>query len=227
MAARDQMEDLRRVTITAIRYTLAMAAPVCIFVSVFAESILRVWLGDKLNADEFRTSAGIVPIFLIPLLFALGGSPAQSVYTARARIGAPTMVSVAMALLNLVLCVVLFKYAGWGLYGIAAGTGITVAANAILFTPYYLCRLIDLPFRRLAVEGLVKALLLAALYALGCWVVRQWFVPQSLASLVGVMAGTGLLYAAGAWALVLEPRDRQSMQRLLPWRRTRRDDGPA
>lgn len=225
LAARDQLADVRRVTLVSIRYSFMLVAPMCAFISIFGEPILAIWLGDQLTPEERRTSAGLIPIFLVPLAFALGSAPAQSVFVARAKIGVPAIGGLIGALLNLVLSVVLCVSAGWGLYGIAAGTGITFFIRAVVFVPYYLRIIIDLPIRDLLSKGAGPPLVLVVLTSLIMLGVRMFAPPANFVALVGVLLLVAIVHAIGAWWLVLLPDDKQRVRTTIN-RLTGRVSGP-
>lgn len=209
MAALDQTADLKRVTLIAIRYATAIIAPMCVFLSVFAEPILTLWLGDRLTAEEHRTAAGLMPIFLIPLTLAMGTSPAQAVYIARGKIAIPSLSGLVSAISNLILSVVLVRYAGWGLYGIAAGTGITVAVRAILFVPFYLRIIIGIRIRELVLRAVGPPMVLTGIIGVAMLSLQMFLKLQALAPLVGVFIASMVVYSVGAWWAVVLPDDRR------------------
>ena len=210
-SAEDRVAEMRALVLKAIRYTTVLIAPICIFISVFARAILTLWLGDRLSGEEISTAAEIMPVFLIPLALVLGLNPAHSVFVARAKIAVPTLVTLAAALVNLVLSVVLAKYAGWGLMGLAVGTGLTMGLRVILFTPFYLKRTIDLPRQAFWVRGLLWPVLLATLYAGVCLTVEGWLGPASWWEVAATFVGCGVFYVAGTWIVVVLPEDRRSL----------------
>lgn len=221
LAAQDLGEEMRRLVLVAIRYSTALVAPVCIFVSLLAEPILVLWLGDRLTADEFATAAAIMPIFLISLLVAMGMFPTTTVFVARAKLAMPTFVALLGGLVNLVLSVILARDAGWGLLGIAAATGITTTLRVILFVPFYLRRVAGLPVLELFRRGLLPPWLLAGAYGMGCWWMREVTQPVTFTGLALLFLACLIPYTLLAYFLVALPEDRQRLRQAL--RRFRRN----
>src|SRR5262249_51768123 len=144
------------------------------------------------SGPDLETAARIIPIFLVPLIFAIGTSPSQAVFTALAKVGVPTMAALAGAVVNVVLSVALCKYAGWGLAGLAAGTGSTLAALAIFFIPLYLRRIAGIELRRFCLNSFLPPVALSAAFAVFCGVINAWLAPRSLAQLAVAFAICGV-----------------------------------
>ncbi len=210
LSSQDRGEDMRRLIVTAIRYATCLVAPVCVFVSVYATPILALWLGKSLPKPDQALAARTIPIFLLPLIVALGTSPSQAIFVAQARIAAPTIAALIGAILNVVLGTSLCRFAGWGLSGLATGTGLTLAAIAVGFIPYYLRKIAGLSFTDFYIGALARPIALAAVFAGVCLAVLNWRSPHNLIELGLSFAVCGMVYAIGAYLIVLRPHDRDS-----------------
>lgn len=211
LSAQDRGNEMRRLIAMAIRYATCLVAPICVFVSIFGAPILTIWVGRTLSASDIATSARLIPIFLIPLIVAIGTSPAQAVYIAHAKIGVPSFVMLVGAVLNILLGVFLCRVAGWGLAGLATGTGSTLAAAAVFFTPYYLKRLTGLTYTEFYLGALARPIALALAFFGLCIFVRHAFFPRTLIHLAIDFVLCGVAYAIGTYLVVLLPHDRESV----------------
>lgn len=221
LSAQDRVEDMRRLARLSIRYAAALATPVCIFVSFFGRPILSLWLGDRLTPEEISTAARVIPIFLLPLLTSISLSPCQAVFIARARIGAPTVATLVGAIVNVGLSVVLATWAGWGLLGIAAGTGITIGTRNLFFIPYYMKRVLGVGILELARE-LARPALLALVFTAACTAAELLARPESVIALAATFVACGALHVLAGWAVVLESDDRARILTQLRSLATRR-----
>lgn len=211
LLAQDRAHEMRRLIAMAIRYAVCLVAPLCVFISVFGAPILTIWVGRTLSRSDIATASNIIPIFLIPLIVAIGTSPAQAVYIAMEKITVPSFVMLAGSIINILLGVLLCRVAGWGLAGLATGTGSTLAAAAIFFTPYYLKRLTGLTYAEFYVGALARPIALAVAFAGVCLLVRHTLFPRNLVHLGLDFALCGVFYMIGTYVVVLLPHDRGSV----------------
>lgn len=215
LTAQDQRESVRRVVLTAIRYAAALSVGVCLFLAVFAEALLHVWLGDRLTPEQNRLASQLMLIFLVPLSIDLALRPVHSVFVAEAKIAWPSLSNLAAALLNLVLSVVLVRYAGWGLYGIAAGTGISMILRLTMFLPIYFLHVSGISLRRFIREAVWRPAILAVIFLGVCGGIRISYRPSGVVGLGIVGLVCVLLYAIGAWCIVAYPDDRRRIMGVI------------
>ncbi len=215
LAAQNRREDMQRLTVLAVRYSTAVVSPICIGASAFALPILRLWLGDRLGSEDLETAARIMPILLLPVILWLGVIPAYAVFVAEAKIGEPTLVRLAVGAVKVGLSYVLAWHAGWGLLGVAAGTGIGVAVYSALYMPDYLRRVLGLSVGRLWIGGLLRPLLLSVGFWFVCDAARRLILPKTIVELALACAACGVVYVAACWAVVVLPEDRERAVRTV------------
>jgi O-antigen/teichoic acid export membrane protein len=127
--------DVRTVREYYVRGTLAsvmLLVPAALVVWVLAPWLLRAWLG-RYPPLALR----ILPLVLIHTV--VGGSSAvgRSVLLALGRVKPFTASVLIAGVANVILSYCFVHYAGWGLYGIVAGTLIAVIARCAIWTPWY------------------------------------------------------------------------------------------
>lgn len=189
-AARDE-ERLRTLYVLSIRLTLVLLVPLAILLVMFAAPILRAWVGP-----EHASGGDLVAILAIAGVFRGASWPAASVLQGIARHGRLAILSVLSGIANLVLSVVLVQELG--VVGVAYGTLVPTAIEALLIVPYGLSltgvRLRD-GLRRALVPPLLPALpMVAALL-----VFDAWARPEGAALIVAALLGCavyGSIYAA-------------------------------
>ena len=211
LASQDRMDDVRRLTMTAVRYTTVLVAPAGIIISIFAKPILILWLGDKLTAEEFSIAASVLPYLMTGVVLALGLAPCGAVWVAYAKVAAPAGAGLVGAALKLVIGIVLVKYTSWGLAGLALATAVTIALRQVLFQSYYMRRVTGIRMQEFFVNGLLRATVLAAAFTAVCGLARWLVTPRSFLELGLTVGVCGLIYAVAAWAFILRPHDRQAV----------------
>lgn len=130
LSARGEEETVRGVYLTASRITLAVLFPVGLVITVFAEAILRLWVGTV--APE---SAALVAILVLAGAVNTSQYAGGSVLQGLARHRRVALASIASGVTNIVLSIVLVQRIG--LVGVAVGTLIpTIIEALVIVLPY-------------------------------------------------------------------------------------------
>jgi O-antigen/teichoic acid export membrane protein len=176
----------------------------------FATPVLRLWLGP-----DFVPLAGLLVLMSFHLGLNLAIHPLLALQLSADRMRTPGLVTLAMGLGNLFLAVALARYAGWGLYGIAAAGAIMLSAKNLLFTPLYAARIVRRPWHAFMPEAIpvFTAVAIAAglSYSVTCLVELDHWLALGIA-VAFVSAG----YYAAVWFLLLGRTERREAVRLLP-----------
>ena len=115
---------------------------------------------------------------------------------------------------NLVLSVVLLKYTGLGLYGVALATVLTYLARSIAFTPVYSALILGERATRFLRPILPGLLMLAALSGLG-WAASRTFHLASYPALLLSGALAGAVYAPLCLLTALNGDERRFLASLI------------
>jgi membrane protein EpsK len=106
-----------------------------------------------------------------------------AINTALNRVKVPGWVTLVMGVGNLLLAILLAKFCGWGLYGIAAAGAIVLTSKNSIFTPIYAAHVLKIPLSTFVKPVGAGVLLAGSSMAVGwaiCYlaVIKTW--PQLL-----------------------------------------------
>ncbi len=166
LAARDERLALQESLLTGTRITLAIAAPVCLTLSVLAPQILDAWVGSGFE-EATRVIIYLCAAIAMSTVFRTGLWMVQGA----GQVAAPATLITAEALLNLALSVWLGSQLG--LDGVALGTLITAAIATVVAVPL-VCHYFEIGTARF-----VYALLRAHLPAIAVGLAVAWLVTRA------------------------------------------------
>lgn len=208
--SRQETGALHATFLRGTRYSLLIGIGPAILLIVFAEPFLRHWVGEPFA----RASAPVLQLVMLQFLACIPERMAYNVNIAYARMRGPVFVALACGVLNIVLSIVLVRWAGWGLMGIAAGS---VAALLIIsaYSVVYALRLMGLSARRWLAEGCLRPALVAIALAAAALLLQRWWTPRNLVDVFLQFACCGIPYALAVWAIGFSPADRSEAIRAL------------
>jgi O-antigen/teichoic acid export membrane protein len=176
----------------------------------FARPVLRLWLGP-----EFESLSPLLVLMSFHLCLNLAINPLLALQLSADRMRTPGLVTLVMGLGNLALAVGLARYAGWGLYGIAAAGAVMLTAKNLLFTPLYAARIVGRAWHTFLTQTAPAfvAMAIAALLAAGISRgVTTWTWP-ALAMATGLVSAG---YFLAVWFLLLDGSERRAAINLMP-----------
>ncbi len=194
---------LRAVYIVSTRLTLAVLVPSSLILVIFAAPVLTAWVGPA-----YAAAAPLVTILAVAALFRGVSWPAATLLQGMDRHHRIAVLSIASGLANIGLSIVLVQVLG--VTGVAYGTLIPTAIEAMLVLPYGL-RVVRIDqgvgLREMILPPLLPALPMA-LVLLG---MREWLAPTGLDFLIP--AAVGLAVYAGLYPLLDATRPEREMVR--------------
>jgi membrane protein EpsK len=185
-----------------------MALPIGI-ISGFSASFLFVWLGPN-----FVPLAPLMSLMTIHLAVNLSVLPLNNIRVATKKLRVPGVVMCITGIMNLGLALLLAGPVGWGLYGVAAAGAIMLAADNLIFGPWYAARILGIPrstFFRGSLPNICTTLGLTG----ACWAVSHYF---QIHSWLGLIIGSGAVAAAYSlyvFAIALNKGERETVVRML------------
>ena len=212
--SRGHHDDLRAGFLRGTRYSLLLGVYPALTLTLFAGPFLRHWVGE----DFAVTSGPVLQLIMLQFLVCLPERMAYNVNVAFARMRGPVLMALACGLLNIVVSVLLVRWAGWGLLGVAAGSVLALLLIS-LYSVWYALRLLNLSFAAWWRGGCLRPLLCALPLALAAWAVRTFWPSSNLLIVFVQFAVVGVAYLAGAWWLGLERGERDQ---ILGWLARRR-----
>jgi len=207
--ARAEIENMIRLSKMAIHiFCLLLAIPIGILCT-FSSSLLTIWLGES-----FTALAPLLVIMLCHLVINVGVLPLFSIQIALNKIKVPGVITCVMGTLNLALAVLLARFLGWGIYGVAIAGAIVLTMKNALFTPIYAALILKRPWYTFMMSPLLGLGFMASVMALA-YGVSYYIDPTSLIRLVILSVIIGVIGLIGVW-FVLSREERRIMVDLVP-----------
>jgi membrane protein EpsK len=134
------------------------AFPLCITLLVFAQPIITLWVGP-----DFSTAAMILRVSMAQVIIGVPFSLMGAIFLAYNKVKIPSLVSLAMGIVNVFLCLVLGVVMDLRLGGMMIAFFITGTVCGQLVFPAYACRMTGFSLKRCWVECFLKPFLTCCL----------------------------------------------------------------
>jgi O-antigen/teichoic acid export membrane protein len=194
---------LRSLFLVGTRLTLGLFLPIASVLIVLGRSILTVWVGA-----EYASAAPLVTLLALTYLIDVLAWPASSVLQGMGRHRLLAKLSLASALLNIPLTILLtIKY---HLIGAAWAALLSTAAFTVGFVLPYSLRQLAIGARALLKETIVPALVPVFPMALALYVMRQRLSAASIFSILFIAVTSALVYGVGYLALGASDLERRT-----------------
>jgi len=185
--AQGKIAELVELTTRAIRLMgLALAIPIGVIAGL-SQPLMRVWLGE-----EFESLSNLLMLMILSQAFFLPLNPIYNITRGLNKVRFPALVTAAGGVLNIVLSILLVRFAGLGILGVGLATVICFGGRTTLVISRYTAAQLDLPQFAL-VRHLGPGVLLAALLSIG---------GVMTARAIGLHDYPGLLLAASIMGVI-------------------------
>lgn len=202
----DDRERQERYLLSGVRLGLAVVVAVGLPLVFLPDRFLEAWLPSDFDVS---TSAPIVAILLVSLLFAQPGHLLAQFLVARGRHGRLAVARLATVAVNLVLSIALALW--FDLWGVAVATLVTEALFALAVLPWLLRRESSASLRSLAAAWL-RPVALGAVAAIPTLVLLGRLVDvDTLVEFVAVGLCWLLLYSALVWHFAMREPERHTI----------------
>jgi len=187
-------------------------ASVCLlaFIIIFGREILKVYLGPS-----YAEYAILFPILGISAIISVTQNSSGIVPQAFGRIGIVSMMSLAVAILNVLLSLYFVLVLKWGLIGVAAGTAIVAVFYRSIFWPWYTARLLKVPWSEYFRKSILVPLFNSLPFISVILVMRLMNLGKGWIGLISVFMVGGLVQAIYMLMYGLERTDRMKIRELL------------
>lgn len=205
----DDIEGMRRIACHSVKLLgVALALPVGLLCG-FAGPLLHLWLGP-----EFAQLDVLLILLVGHLAVNLAIRPLLYVVTAYNKVKVQGLLTLALGFANIGLAIVLARWSGWGVAGIAAAAAIVWTVKNCLFLSSYCAVLLRLPWWSFYAPLTAGAL---GTLAIGCAgrVISQLWWPADWLTLGAMAAAVAVVYSLAAYALSLSRSDRDLLWSVL------------
>ncbi|MGH7690047.1 MAG: oligosaccharide flippase family protein [Gemmatimonadaceae bacterium] len=191
------------VTVRATRFATLLLLPIGVTFWLRGAAFIGLWMGPHYAA----ASGAVLRILTLAMVFYAASQVLGASLLGLSRHNWLVPVFIAEAVINLALSILLVQR--MGLVGIAWGTTVPNLVTSVVVFPWLARRLMGVPLRTYYFESWLRPLVAMAPFAAGTLLVERYWQAGNLASyFVGVLLVMPLA-AAGAWAVALDPDERQ------------------
>ena len=192
--AKDDKGEFIHETNFAVRVSGLICSVPVIGIMMFGEPFYRLWL-PSLSAGEIREVSILAILTLIPQYFSMYLFPLYQVNTLTCKLKVPSIVNVALGVVNVVLVFALLKFTNLGLYAIAGVSSVLLTLRILIFVPMYAAYSLKkniFTFYPPLIRGMILNVILTVLFG----VTAKFIQPGNILSFilwVGVSAIAGYI----------------------------------
>jgi O-antigen/teichoic acid export membrane protein len=192
------------------KIVVIVSLPALLFFIWMSKPIMNLWVGP-----DFSTSAVMMSILMVPLLFTMPAAAAGCLFNAYAKVKIPSFVSVVSVVLQLTLGVLLAKFFAMGLVGISIAEAGVALAVSVLFSSYYAGRVSGLSLKEYWTRAYLPPFFWGCLMT-GIGLYRLLFGSALTvnAMVVLILIFWGLIYCMGAYVLTMNSEEKYNLRAL-------------
>ncbi len=213
LVAQKDFARLKKLLFVYTKFISILVVPLGLLLAWLAKPLIRVWLGEG-----FDLAATLLTILVIPLITAIPLAVTGCINTAYGNVKIPSRVAFLVAIGNVGMGVILGKYFGQGLIGIAIASAVASVIYYSLFAPFYACRTANISLQEYWLRSFLKP------FAWSCSVIGAAAIafqilgrgaPITLVWLVVFLMGLPLLCYVGAYFIVLSSEERSNVREAM------------
>jgi len=205
--ARKEYDRLRNLLILATKYCSLVVIPIGATYALLGESFISLWMGSEYGP----VSSTVLSILMIGFFGFLSQLAIGSIFYGLGKVKFYAFMSMAMAILNLILSIVLVQILkeDWKLYGVAWGTTIPLSIYAYILQPAYICRELNLRFSKYFLGAYARPLIVMLPFVGIIWVVRISVSFSNLLEFFAIVAAACVVYVICVFFIAIEPEHRK------------------
>ena len=207
--ANDDRKRLVSMSQRAVKFmALGMAIPVGLLCG-FAKPILVYWLGV-----DYIPYVPLMWIFVSHLAINLAVIPLFGINVALNKVRFPALVTVALGVCNIILAVMLAKYTGLGVFGIAVAGAIVLTLKNVFFTPFYAAHILGISKWTFIKPMGIGVMAMAGVGTTAIMIERMFPAPN-LFIFVGYVLSISLVAAMIVWFSGIDTAERKLLLSFL------------
>lgn len=187
---------------------LIIALPIGLFCG-FSTPVLTQWLGTS-----FADLSPLMWLLVGPCIINITVRPLFSIYRGMNKVKVPAIVILAGGITNVLLSILLVKYTGLGLYGVALASVFCLTSKNLLFTPIYVAHQLG-QSKHAFFEGMVPATVMAILLSLAGLGLSRIYDLSSLARLCIAAVPLVIVYLLICYWAAINKEDRRFLLSVL------------
>jgi O-antigen/teichoic acid export membrane protein len=193
--AQGNLDRLRKIFVGGNRFCAFAIFPICAILVVLGKSVIEAWVGARYVDKSYP----VLLILLMSTTLMLSQAASPRVLFGMSKHRTWAMVALTEGIVNIILSVLLVR--PYGIVGDAIGTAAPLAATAIFFLPWHLCRQLQIRMSVYLREAYLLPLMACAPVVIALLLMKQWFVPHNYVQLAAHLGVAGAVYGlALLWA---------------------------
>jgi O-antigen/teichoic acid export membrane protein len=200
--------EIRALMIRTTRYSVALAMPIVLFLSIMGGPLLQLWMGPRYDAARIMAIlviGGFLPLTQLSVMTILVGMDAH---------GTIGVLNFALSVVTMGIGAVVFHYTEWSLVGASLLIAVISTVHGIT-TLLFTCFRFDISLGNYLRESFLGPMAAGVPLAIALAAVNYTFAPRPLIALMAGCAVCGLILAPIYWKYFL-PKDLKSGIRRLP-----------
>lgn len=210
MHAKGELTRMSRLIYRANRTVVPVSVCILFFLITFGREILEVYLGPG-----YREYAILFPILGTSAIISVTQNSSGIVPKAFGRILTVSMMSMAVAILNVLLSLYFVLVLKWGLIGVAVGTALVAVPYRAIFWPWYTARLLRVSWAQYFRNSILIPLCNSLPFISAILAMRFMNFGKGWAGLISVFMVSGITQAIYMLMYGLEKSDRIKVRELL------------
>lgn len=190
------------------KYTLLISLPLASVFFVLGDVFISVWMGPR-----YAESARLLNILTIAIIAHLAVNPTNGVLIGMGKHQIVAKFSIAQALTNLVVSILLVKT--YGLIGVALGTAVSMIVFALISLPVYFHYHLKLSLGTYLRRAMLLPVVIQPLFAALLFAVARYARPFSIWSFFGEVALSFMPYGLLVYGVCMSPPEKQAFARLV------------
>jgi O-antigen/teichoic acid export membrane protein len=215
--ARENLGEVRLIIYRQVNLSLIIGLLMYIGYLSFGKIFIKLWMfhPDTFPLESVEKAYLVMVVLSCAKLLLLLNSFSKSILAATGYIGFSARMRVIEAIINLVLSIIFVVLFNWDLVGIAAGTFVSHFLIQTIIVPHYACQKAGLNWFHILFGIGGRGLIAGLLFALICFCVQRFFIPNSWVPFLLQVGLTTLAYIPIVWFLIVPANDRNCVKNKL------------
>ncbi len=205
LEAGDEGDELKRVLLTGARIATLIALPIILTFMLRGHSFIGLWMGE----EYAEPSGDVLWILSLALWFAVGYQIVVATMIGISKHKGIVPAFIVEAICNLSLSLVWVQ--SFGIIGVAWGTTVPRLIAATVFCPWYVQRVLGIPFSRFWLTVWIRPAVAMVPFALGSWFIEERWPADNLFLYFAQVAAVLPLAALGTWVVSLTPAEKSRL----------------
>lgn len=210
MVAKGIQHEVKQLTMKATRSATAVVLPIAVTFLIRGGTFIRLWMGP----GYVEQSGRILSILALGLIFFAADQVSTSTMLGMNKHKPVVLAVLAEAICNLAISVALAPR--MGIFGVAWGTTLPSLAVSLLFWPWYLNRVLNIPIRHYVVSTWLRPAIAMIPFGLLTNWIEKMQAPHNLAVFFGQIATILPVALVACWYVCFDPPERKGhLQRFV------------